>query len=67
MNVNDKWFVMPILRPYEVKTIDIGSALVAGEKNTITVRGGGHRSSVMISDGMPVWTNTFAYPDQLLY
>ena len=58
---------MPILRPYEVKTIDIGSALVPGEENTITVWGGDHKSQVMISDVIPTWTNTFAYPDEYLY
>ena len=58
---------MPILRPYEVKTIDIGSALVPGEENTVTVRGGGHGSSVMISDVMPMRTNTFVFPDGPIY
>jgi len=67
VNVNDKSFIMPTLLPYEVKTIDIGSAMVAGAKNTITVWGGGHGSQVMISDVMPTRTNTFAYPDELLY
>ena len=67
MNVNDRWFVMPTLLPYEVKTIDIGAALVAGEKNTVTVWGGGHRFQVMISDAMPTITNTFVYPDEPIY
>ncbi len=53
---------MPTLRPHEVKTIYVGQALVSGEDNTITVWGGGHESSVMISDVMPARTNTFAYP-----
>jgi hypothetical protein len=67
VNVNNRWFLMPTLLPYEVKTIDIGSALVSGEKNTVTVWGGGHRSQVMISDVIPARTNTFAYPVDLLY
>ncbi|MCH7653405.1 MAG: hypothetical protein IIB14_06985, partial [Chloroflexi bacterium] len=67
VNVNDRWFIMPTLLPYEIKTIDIGSVLVAGANNAITVWGGGHGSSVMISDVMPAWTNTFAYPDEPLY
>ena len=67
VNVNDKWFVMPTLLPYEVKTIDIGSALVFGDDNAVTVWGGGNGSQVMISDAMPEVTNTFAYPDEPLY
>ena len=67
VNVNDRWFIMPTLLPYEIKTIDIGSALVVGAKNTVTVWGGGHGSQVMISDVMPTWTNTFAYPDEPIY
>ena len=67
VNVNDRWFVMPTLLPYEIKTIDIGSALVAGAKNTITVWGGGHRSQLMLSDVTPTRTNTFAYADEPLY
>ena len=67
VNVNGRWFIMPTLLPYEIKTIDIGSALVPGEKNTVTVWGGGHGSQVMISDVMPTRTNTFAYPDAPLY
>ena len=67
VNVNDRWFVMPTLLQYQVKTLDIGSALVAGQNNTVTVWGGGHRSQVMISDVMPTRTNTFAYPDEPLY
>lgn len=67
VNVNDKWFVMPTLQPYEIKTIDIRSAMVAGDDNTVTVWGGGHGSVVMISDVMPTRTNTFSYPDEPLY
>ena len=67
VNVNDKWFIMPTLLPYEIKTIDIGSAMVAGAKNTVTVWGGGHGSQVMISDVIPRMTNMFAYPDAPLY
>ena len=67
VNVNERWFVMPTLLPYEVKTIDIGAALVAGDDNTVTVWGGGHGSSVMISDVIPTITNTFVYPDAPLY
>lgn len=58
---------MPTLLPYEVKTIDIGAALVAGEKNRVTVWGGVHRSQMMISDVMPKVTNTFTYLDEPLY
>ena len=47
---------MTTLLPYEVKTIDIGSALASGDDNTLTVWGGGHGSSVMISDVMPTIT-----------
>ena len=64
VNVNDRWFVMPTLLPYEIKTIDIGAALVSGDKNTVTVWGGGHGSQVMISLVMPSRTNTFVYPDE---
>jgi len=67
VNVNDRWFVVPNLLPYEVKTIDIGAALVSGDGNTVAVWGGGQGSSVMISDVMPTLTNTFVYPDAPLY
>lgn len=63
VNVKDRWFFIPTLQPYEVKTIDIGTALVAVDENTVTVWGGGHGTQVMISDVMPIETNTFAYPE----
>ncbi len=50
VTVNNKWFTVLA----SAETIDVGSAMVEGSDNTITLWGWGANGSVMVSDVVPL-------------